>query len=223
DQAVREVLCIKTDRQYAALVDGGQEYEVVFDYDPQTHCWSVECTCPVTFECKHAFAAMLALQANAAKLSVAEPVPGAKPNRKGKEKHIALTLREEPQPPSSALVSALTQALGRKLARIEIDYIQQIQRLYQQAKSGLTMTAEALRQLAPALKDYSWHELELWPEFPRDDLWFWLYCAWELRRRGFSGPRFMQGISDFTQVEPAMKSWERRRLIESWRAQLAHC
>src|SRR5437660_6051262 len=84
DQAVREVLCIKTDRQYAALVDGGQEYEVVFDYDPQTHCWSVECTCPVTFECKHAFAAMLALQANAAKLSVADPVPGAKPNRKGK-------------------------------------------------------------------------------------------------------------------------------------------
>ena len=66
--AVAEVICVKPDREYAALVSGGEDYEVAFEYDPDDHSWAAECTCPVTYECKHIYAAMLALQANAAKL-----------------------------------------------------------------------------------------------------------------------------------------------------------
>jgi len=199
--AVAEVICVKPDREYAALVSGGEDYEVAFEYDPEDHSWAAECTCPVTYECKHIYAAMLALQANAAKLCESKLANG-KSSRKARQKPATVTLRSAPQPPASPLSTALTQSLGRMLDRTEVDYVQRIQWLYHQACSGHTITANAMNHLAPALQDYGWQPLELWPDLPRDDFHFWLYCAWELRKRGLSIPQFMQTVTDFSVINP---------------------
>jgi len=79
DGTVMQLACVEADRLYSAVVRGGEDYEVGFEYDPLTRSWSAECTCPVGSECKHIYAAMLALQANAAKLSAPAPVAGSSP------------------------------------------------------------------------------------------------------------------------------------------------
>ena len=220
DGTVMQLACVEADRLYSAVVRGGEDYEVSFDYDAVTRSWEAECTCPVGFECKHAFAAMLALQANAAKLSAPAPVAPVKRSRKKKVEPTVVTLRETPQPPPSPLFTALRQALGRSLAEAEVDYVQRVQWLYQQARGGYSITAQTLCHLAPTLRDASWNPLVLWPEFPSDNLQFWLYCAWELRRRGLAIPEFMQPVTDFSAIEPAMRTWERQKAIDHWRASL---
>ena len=217
---VTELACLEPDRQYSAVVCGSAEYEVGFDYDPETHSWSAECTCPVGYECKHAYAAMLALRANAATISAPRPAAPAKRSGRKKAGPTTVTLREAPQPPTSSLSTRLRQALGRSLSHAEAEYVRRVQELYQQARNGYQMTPESLRCLAAGLQDYSWNPLVLWLDFPPDDLQFWLYCAWEFRRRALALPEFMQPVTDFAAIEPAMRAWERQKAIEHWRASL---
>src|SRR5207245_1287774 len=113
-------------------------------------------------------------------------VGAARKKEKAKDKTGVAKVVEEPQPPLSAVSAALTQALGRKLDLAEVDYVNRIQWIYNQMRLGSAMTTELLHQLAPAVQDYSWTQLTLWPQLPKDDLQFWLYCAWEIRRRGFA-------------------------------------
>src|SRR6266566_984653 len=210
DGAVVRVACIEPDRQFLAVVSGSRDYEEAFEYEAEARCWLAECTCPMSEDCKHAYAAMLALQANASKLAAPPAVSGAKPGikKKAKGKTAIVQLREEPQPPASALSTALTQALGRKLDRLEVDYVQRVQWVDRQARAGYTMTGETLCHLAAGIQSFGWQPLTLWPVFPRDDLQLWLFCAWELRRRGLGIPEFMLPVTDFSMIEPDMKAWE---------------
>ncbi len=164
---------------------------------------------------------MLALQANASKLNGPAPAAEANTSRKKNAKPTVVSLCEEPQPPASALSAALTRALGRKLHRVEIDYVQNVCFLYQQARGGQAMNVAKLHSLSPGSYDYSWEPLELWPDLPTDDLRFWLFCAWELRRRGLAVPEFMLGVTDFSLIESALKSWERQKAIQYWRTRLS--
>ncbi len=220
DGTVSQLACVTADRVYSAVVQGSEAYEVSFDYDPDTLEWSAECTCPVGFDCKHAFAAMLALRANASKLCAPTPEPKGKRAGKTKASPRVVTVHETPQPPASALSTALRQALGRSLKPSEVDYVQRVQWLYQQARNGYNVTLETLRHLSPALRDFGWAQLTLWPSLPPDDLHFWLYCAWELRRRGLAFPEFLQPVTDFSVIEPVMRDWERQKAIQHWQARL---
>jgi hypothetical protein len=222
--AVIEVLCVEPGREYAAVIrDGGNAHEVMLACDDDSQSWAAECSCRVKYDCDHAYAAMLALRANPPRTSGPAQKPGAKTGAKTKAKtKNAASARAEPQPPSSPLYTALIQALGRNLNRLESDYMRRVQWLHHEARTGRSMTTDVLRQLAPELRDYSWTALELWPDLPRDDRQFWLYCAWELRRRGLSTPKFMEPVTVFTDIEPAMKAWERGKEIEQWRANLAN-
>src|SRR5947207_3782268 len=60
DGAVTRVACVEPGRTYSAVVRGSEDYELTFDYDEAVG-WSADCTCPMMEECKHAYAAMLAL------------------------------------------------------------------------------------------------------------------------------------------------------------------
>ncbi|HEV2393019.1 MAG TPA: DEAD/DEAH box helicase [Verrucomicrobiae bacterium] len=222
DGAVIELACIEQDRKYAAVVRGNDDYDVTFRYDP-TAGWSALCTCPMERDCKHAVAAMLALKSNGAQLSTIASSLGSKSNSKSKPK-APVVLRQEPkvpQPPASALTVALAQELGRKLDRAEVAYVDFIRHCYENARNGACITGQDLSRLSPQVQDYAWTPLTLWPKAPRDDHQFWLYCAWELRRRKAAIPQFMVPVTDLAAIEPAMNEWQRRKLIESWRADLA--
>lgn len=212
--AVLRLGCEQPGECYFATVRGGADYEVTIFFEGDE--WDGECTCPMGYDCKHIYAAMLALQQNAAHFPPAALDPGRQP--------AASNAKKQPKSPSAAaasespLVARVTEALGRRPNAMETAYLRQVQALFKKcaASNGQLMSYE-LRLIAPSLNEYSWTMLELWPERPADDFELWLYCAWELRKRGVQVPGFMQKATDFSPIEPRMKAWEREKDVAHWR------
>jgi hypothetical protein len=217
--AVLEIECVEPDQQYAAVVRGGQDYEVVLDYFDGA--WDPNCSCPMQLDCKHIVAAMLELQKRASangKLSDSAREPIAETSKaRGQTDRWQPRV---PQPPRSPLWDKLTQVLGRNLLQDEARFVRGLQEFHERSRISPLMERDmgALSGRPIASGSYSnWNELELWPDFPRDDFQFWLHVAWELRGRNIRWPEFMDGITDLSVIEPAMKEWERGREIEWWK------
>src|SRR6266496_6178116 len=60
---VLELECVEPDRLYAAVVRGGQDYQVGLEFADRE--WAAECSCPIGVDCKHIVAAMLELRKRA--------------------------------------------------------------------------------------------------------------------------------------------------------------
>ena len=104
------------------------------------------------------------------------------------------------KPLRSPLREKLVKNIRRELQDDEARFVRQVQRSFANARVRPLIESDlgamAGRQIASASYSY-WKEIDLWPDFPRDDFHFWLYVAWELRRRDWTCPRFMDGITDF--------------------------
>jgi SNF2-related domain/Helicase conserved C-terminal domain len=127
----------------------------------------------------------------------------------------------DPQPPrvakplSSPLREKLLKNIRRELQVDEARFVSQVQRCFADARVRM-LTENDLGLMAGRASDGYWNPVDLWREFPPDDLYFWLYVAWELRRRDWKYPQFIAAITDFQLIEPAMKQWERDKEIEQW-------
>ena len=117
---------------------------------------------------------------------------------------------------SSPLYERVIRHLGRQPSNDEATFIRRLQMLFAAAKDR-SLREEDLKELAGRGTYRDWRELTLWPNFPSDDFYFWLYVAWELHRRNWHYPEFMAGITDFGFIEREMKQWERDRVIEQWK------
>ena len=222
--AVMGLECIAPDHLYSAVVRIGREYVVGLEFADGG--WAAECSCPVGMDCKHIVAALLALQQRA---SASGGINGSD----GKKIAIAAQLRWQkvqpplstapkpsrvPQPAGSPLCDKLVVNLGRELRQDEAQFIRQIQITFTNAKTH-PLTDNDLGLMAGRPNAYGyWKPLDLWPQFPANDLYFWLLVAWELRRRHWKFPAFMEGITDLSLIEPAMKAWEREKEIEQWKS-----
>src|SRR5882672_6461399 len=221
DGAVLTLACSEPGVRYSAVVRGGREYEVTLSYEAGD--WDGECSCPVEYECKHLYATMLAFQQHADRFhSVPAAASGTNhPAPSGKHS----TQPAAPQPPLlevSPVVARVTESLGRQPNAKECDYLRKVQALFQKVSQyKVSLMPYDLQLLAPGLNDSGWNVLELWPTPPRDDYELWLYCAWELQRRGLSLPDFMRGATDFSPIEADMKEWHRGKEVARWRGLLA--
>jgi superfamily II DNA or RNA helicase len=122
-----------------------------------------------------------------------------------------------PQPPCSPLCDKLVENIGRQLRDDEASFVRQVQTSFAKARV-LKLTETDLGLMAGRGNPYDcWKQLDLWRDFPPDDFYFWLYVAWELRRRNWKYPHFIAGITNFHLIEPAMKQWERDKAIEQWK------
>ena len=195
--------CVQPDSLYAALVRPDRDYEVGLEFS-QEEGWVGECTCADRYDCQHMVAVLLELQRRA----VAGP-PG---------KITQLPLLGVPQPAPSPLRQRLFDQLGRELTFSESGYVRNVQNLYEQAEyRGLT--EYDLVTITPANQLHrQWGPLDLWPDFPRDDYYFWLYLAWELRRRQLAPPDFMAGITDLSLIQKEMELRDRAREIKYWKS-----
>jgi hypothetical protein len=102
---------------------------------------------------------------------------------------------------------------------VEAAFIRMIQSSFANTKSRrlteIDLSAIAGLRGASSASNY-WQEVKLWPDVPGDDFQFWLYVAWELRARKIPWPPFMDAITDFSLIEPAMKQWEHEKEIKQW-------
>ncbi len=219
---VRKVECIEPEHLYLAIVRGGEDYEVGLEFAEGE--WVAECSCPVRYDCKHAVAALLQLRAQTTTnghlpASASERIAEAARERWQQLKGTSPLVGTPRvlQPPRSPLCDKLVEHLGRELRQDEANFIRQVQTSFANAR-GRKLTEIDLGLMARRHNArYDWQPLELWRELPRDDFHFWLQVAWELRRRDWPHPSFMDGITDLELIEPAMRQWEREKEIERWK------
>ena len=222
--SVLDLSCVEPDHLYAAVVRGGEDYEVGLEFNDGD--WAAECSCPMGMDCKHIVAAMLELRKRGNGNGQHTPAANSTSSKRLRigEKIVELAkhqgsqkmARGVPQPSRSPVCARLTAHLGRELLAQEAAFIRQVQTSYANARlRDLMETDLSLMASRHSVRDY-WTPLDLWPDFPRDDFYFWLYIAWELRRRDWGKPGFTDGITDFSLIEPTMKRWEREREIERW-------
>ncbi len=217
---VVNVTCTRPGREYVAWVLDTAKYSVSLCYD-QSDGWEGHCTCAIGVGCKHIFAAMLAISKRG-KPSPRDRVSlrAQKAGRSGLVKR-AIQKPVTPEPPSSPLKARLAETLGRALTHPARAYVRVLQTLFASVQHGRrSLTPQDLRLLAQNFNAYGWEPLDLWPKPPTNDLELWLYCAWELRRRGIAIPDFMLPVTDLDAIEPQMRSWEREKEISRWRASL---
>src|SRR6185437_536762 len=196
-----------------AVVRGGEDYRVDLRFDGS---WETDCSCPVGVDCKHGVAALLKLQEQAEGNGVParhnSAATGPLACHKPDSNHT-------PREPASPLHDKLIEKLGRKLNRAETSFIRRVQSCWNRARNGcLTegdlMTMTGFRIVPPPHR--YWEEVSLWPDLPRDDFYFWLHVAWELRRRNIDWPPFIDEITDLCLIEPAIRNWEQAKEVEQW-------
>ena len=118
----------------------------------------------------------------------------------------------------SPLLEKLVAHLGRQLSKKESRFVRQVQTSFS-AVNGRRMTESELSRIAGrGSTNNNWKGLDLWRCFPQNDFDFWLYVAWELRRRNWEYPSFMASITDLRLIEPEMKAWELEKAIQEWNA-----
>jgi hypothetical protein len=202
--------CVEPDHLYSAQVRGGEDYDVGLEYNGEF--WMAECTCPMVEDCKHAVAAMLELERLA--LAGQAPEPAASPRPKPAGARVA---RPVPQPPDSPLCRRLAEHLGRPLTEPEAGFIRVVQTLYHQVRHR-KLTEYDFATLLRGAPSYIYNPvpLDLWPDFPPDDYYFWLHLAWEFRRRQSPVPPFMAGITDLNLIQETMAAHERALELEHW-------
>lgn len=183
--------------------------------------WGGECNCFVGFDCLHVYAVALAIsQERGYSLSV-ELDPLGNGEFRPTKGHTPGSLQAV-TPALSPLAERMREVLGHPLraeARRFLAAVGKLLKVVQRERRSLRHYDFQL--LGCRLPDFDWQPLELWPKPPENDLELWLYCAWELRRRGLPLPEVMAPVTDFSPIETAMKTWERGRDVVAWKARLA--
>ena len=130
--AVLQLRCDEPGARYSATVRGSMDYEVTLFYGSGE--WDGECTCPVGYECKHAYAALLAFQKQAADfpsalMRVNPPTQSKKAKKPSKSSAKSSSAPLVPLVPVSPLVARVTESLGRQPNATEADFLRKVQAL----------------------------------------------------------------------------------------------
>jgi hypothetical protein len=197
--AIRNLSCAVAGSHYTAKAHGSQIYDTSLFYEDGY--WESECSCPVGIDCKHAYAAMLAL------LDLPDPVLFSK-------------LSPVPVAAVAGLEQKLADALQRKLRPPERHFTKKIHDLFVQCRATGAITGWEVQSLGLGSFGNTWERLSLWPAFPKDELDFWIYLAYAFTERRIPIPEFMQAITDFGRIENVMRDWKRQIAITRWQRQL---
>jgi len=206
---VLELKCVEPDYLYTAIVRGGADYEVGLEFTDRV--WVSKCSCPMHYDCKHTVAAMIELQ-RSAQPDASPPVPSSS---KASAQSTEL-VHPKPPIPQSPLSQRLVKHLGRGLSPAEAEFISNVQLLYAYASYRPLLEKDLGLIFRPRVGNHNRVPLQLWRDFPDDDYYFWLHLAWEFRRRKWSYPAFMDGITDLSLIKAGMTSWEYEDDIAYW-------
>jgi superfamily II DNA or RNA helicase len=205
---VLEFKCVEPDYLYMAIVRGGADYEVGLEFADRV--WVSKCSCPMQYDCKHTVAAILELQRRA--LPDAPPPEAA--NSKAAARYGEMV---HPTPASSSPLSQrLSKHLGREFSPAETEFIRNVQLLYAYASYRPLLEKDLGLIIRPPAGNHERVPLELWRDCPADDYYFWLHIAWELGRRKWSYPKFMDGITDLNLIKAGMDLWKHEDEVAHW-------
>jgi hypothetical protein len=210
--AVESLACNEAGRAYSAMVRGGDDYEVSFYFDDG---WDSDCSCPVGYECKHTYAALMRLLAEYSSASV-----DSLSASDGKTFTLPKPKIASGKPATFA--DLVRRKLVRKLTNEETNFLKNISRLFQQARIGGLCYINELSALGVGHKFHSWDRLELYPSVPKSEAEFWNYLALYFTEKLKAPiPEFLQPVTDLSAVRDRMHKLQRGKEIERWKLTLS--
>ncbi|MBI3414240.1 MAG: DEAD/DEAH box helicase [Verrucomicrobia bacterium] len=207
---VGEISCAEPGVRFVAPVQGSMLYQVELFYDDADEGWFGDCTCPMEYDCKHAYAAMKALLAEQSVARVREISAGAvaksAPATRQKKESIAII----------PLADQVVAALGRPLNREEAKFLRQFKTVYDQCCRQRRITRWDFQQLGLPLGGYGWEALKIWPAFPQSEHEFWLYVANEAMQHHVPLPDFLAPVTNVAAIQDRLANWRRAEEIGRW-------
>jgi hypothetical protein len=198
---------LESDRDGAgvqARVQGTLLYSVSLRYHAK-RSWTGECTCPMAFNCKHAYAAMLvALSAwPAEETAEFSPVDVPAPARE-KTKRFAEVLAEK---------------LGRTLDAAEAKAARTVDSLYRDYRNVDQVPLSKAESVSGAVTEnrWEWTTIQVWPYPPASPWEAWLYVAAHLRRKNLKLLPGFAAVTDWAEVDELVHAWERQLSVDRWR------
>ncbi|MDB6165625.1 MAG: hypothetical protein JWQ83_765, partial [Lacunisphaera sp.] len=187
-----------------AKVQGGELHAVRFDHD-DAHGWASHCTCSVEVNCKHAYAAGLALldRLREAPAGAESAVPAA----------------------TDPLAIAVAGKLGRALKRSEQLWLHRLAEVHAALLQGGQLEAAALSWLLPPAHRHlaygyneppwceGWWEREQPPATPLE---LWSYLAVALQRRQLPIPEFILPLTDLPAAQARIAARESAHALHEW-------
>ena len=209
---VRNLRAGPAEGEFLAEVQGTELYavRVLFDDDGLAE---ESCSCPVGEDCKHLYATLKALLVAHTQDSVQ-----------------ALSARQTPvvvevkakakQEDNRTFPEQVLAALGRPLLPKEKSFLTRLTQLHAQCRQTGKITHWDFQQLGLPLGGYGWDALKIWPAFPETLRQFWAYVAHAANERGLVLPAFLQPVTDFSEIEEALRRWRREQEITRWKSAL---
>jgi hypothetical protein len=212
DGRVLKILPQNAGSEYVVSVRGSQIYEVNLDYEPADG-WSGSCSCPVGFDCKHAYAAMKALLAENSVASVrglsagagTKPVPAAARPGYGVRR-------------TGQVADMAEAALGRRLSSAESGFVSRLGNVYRRCCVSRQISAWDFQELGIYLGGHGWETLHIWPSFPETEHEFWLYVANAAREHQVPIPKFLAPVTDLNLVRDRLARWQHAQEVERWKS-----
>ncbi len=213
--AVESLLCVEPGSHYRAGVRGSEEYSVELTRDEETNSWQGDCTCAVGYECKHVYAAFKQLLAEYAR----HAATGLKEEA---SRDSTLVSAASPTEKPTSFAQLVRQKLGRKLKPDEANFLQKVNRLWQQVHTIGIHYVNDLGILGTGNKFALWDRLELYPSPPKSEGEFWNYVAlYHIDKLKVPIPAFLEPATDLTAAREAMQRHQRGKQIERWKMTLS--
>ena len=213
---VRNLRAGPEEGEYLAEVQGTELYTVRLLLDDDGLA-EESCTCPLETNCKHVYATLKALlvahtQGSVQALSARQTPVVMEAKSKAKNKTEAEAARPFPE--------QVQEALGRPLVPKEKAFLTRLTQLHLQCRQSGKITHWDFQQLGLPLGGYGWDALKIWPAFPETLRQFWAYLAHAANERGLALPVFLQPVTDFSEIEDALRRWRREQEIARWKSAL---
>ena len=195
-------------------VRGSEWYDLSIFYGEEG--WDGTCSCPMEYDCKHLYAAFLALLAT---VSPAEPSASLKASLATRT--AAPGKGATPSAPVENFRALAERKLGRTLTAAEAKSAKIVQSVYDRSAGSETVPESSVAELYGRPQPWSWHSFQIWPRRPKDEWETWLYLAHFLRSRQHEYPPFLTEITDAGEVDALVGPWMREQAVAEWQKRLA--
>ncbi len=183
---------------FRAEVRGTSVYQVKLRFAEGD--WDGECSCPISFDCKHCCATALQALGDSVEMSEAT--------------------EEEHAPTGEAVAALFAARLGRKLNADEKRAAEAVDNLFLWHREAFEVSEVLLEPITRSGTSRGYKSVEIWPAEPQTPWEAWLYIAAWLRRTKHSCPPALLQVTDWAEVEALTASWEREQRVGEWRAWL---
>jgi hypothetical protein len=211
--SVGNLVCAEPGEIFSASVQDRKSYQVDLYFD-ELDGWEGFCSCRNHCQCEHVYAVAYTLLAASDAVELGKP--GSEPQPSGaivREPKVPLVSPGTSEPDLHAILS---HALGRRLNSAESTFLKKLGRVYRECRQTHSISRWHFNELGLHLPGYSWDALAIWPSFPENIHFFWLYVAQAAQNANLPIPEFMLPVTDLTQIQERMREWKRKLDITVW-------